>query len=274
MPKPSSRIWDVSINEVMARNESFLADVNDNYYDWIELKNNTDQDINLKGYSLSKGSEQETKFVFSDYVLPAHGFAVFFANAEVDVDGTSNYVPFSISASGETLYLCDVDCTETQIFETGFLVKNASSGLNENGERVFFEKPTPGETNSTVYVKGYAAPVEFSLNGGEISSGQLLTLTAEEGAKIYFTVDGSLPTSSNILYENPIVLDSSKTVRAIAIADGQLPSIVTTQTYIVGVEHDLPIIALSTDPWRLFGSAGIYSNPFWDTERSCACGVL
>jgi hypothetical protein len=268
MPTPSSRIWDVSINEVMARNESFLADVSDNYYDWIELKNNTDQDINLKEYSLSKGSAQETKYVFSDYVLPAQGFAVFFANAEFKGDGISNHVPFSISANGETLYLCNVDCTETQIFKTGLLVKNISSGLNENGEIVLFETPTPWRNNSAVYVKGYAAPVEFSLNGGEISSGQLLTLTAEAGAKIYFTEDGSLPTSSNTLYENPIVLDSSRTVRAIAIADGQLPSTVTTQTYIVGVEHDLPIIALSTDPWRLFGSAGIYSNPFWDTERS------
>jgi len=265
--KPSGTVRDVVINEVMARNESFLADAYGNYYDWIELKNNTDQDINLKGYSLSKGSEQEAKFIFSDYVLPAYGFAVFFADAEVDVNGTSNYVPFSISASGETLYLCDVDCDELQIFETGFLGKNASSGLNDNGERVFFEKPTPEETNFAVYVKRYSEPVEFSLNGGEISSGQLLMLTAEEGAEIYFTLDGSLPSSSDILYENKIVLDSSKTVRAIAIADGQLPSIVTTQTYIVDVEHDLPIIALSTEPEYLFGSAGIYSNPFHDIER-------
>lgn len=267
MLKPSSKEWDVIINEVMARNESFLADANGNYHDWIELKNNTDQDINLKGYSLSKGSEQETKFVFSDYVLPAHGFDVFFADAEVDVDGTSNYVPFSISASGETLYLCDVDCDEPQIFETGFLRKNASSGLNENGERVFFEKPTPEETNSTVYVKRYSAPVEFSHNGGEISSEQLLMLTAEEVAEIYYTLDGSLPTSSDILYVNPIALDSSQSVRAIAIADGQLPSIVTTHTYIVDVEHDLPIIALSTEPEHLFGSGGIYSNSGHDIER-------
>lgn len=267
VPKPSGKVWDVVINEVMARNESFLVDANGNYYDWIELKNNTDQNINLKGYSLGKGADQETKFVFSDFVLPAHGFAVIFADAQVDADDTSNYAPFSISASGERLYLCDVDCDEPQIFETGVLGENASSGLNENGERVFFEIPTPGETNSAVYVKRYSAPVEFSLSGGEISSGQLLMLTAEEGAEIYFTLDGSLPTSSDTLYVNSILLGSSKTVRAIAIADGQLPSIVTTQTYIVGVEHDLPIIALSTEPEHLFGGAGIYSNPFNVIER-------
>ena len=266
--RPSGNVRDVTINEVMARNESFLADANGNYYDWIELENNTDEDINLRGYALSKGSDQETEYVFSDYVLPAHGFAVFFADSEVGVNGASNHVPFPISGSGETLYLCDADCDELQVFDTGFLGENISSGLNENGERVFFEIPTPGETNSTVYATRYAAPVEFSLGGGEVSSGQLLMLTAEEGAEVYFTLDGSVPTSSDALYVDPILLESSKTVRAIAVADGQLPSMVTTQTYIVGVEHDLPIIALSMEPEDLFGAAGIYSNPFNDIERT------
>jgi hypothetical protein len=143
--RPSGNVWDVTINEVMARNESFLSDAHGNYYDWIELKNNTDQDINLRGYTLGKGLEQETKHVFLDYVLPAHGIVVFFADAEVDLDGTSNYVPFSISGSGETLYLCDVDCGELQIFETGFLEKNVSSGLNEDGERVFLKHQLRGK---------------------------------------------------------------------------------------------------------------------------------
>ena len=49
--EPSSRELDVVINEVMARNTSFLADANGHYHDWIELKNNTGQDINLEGYS-------------------------------------------------------------------------------------------------------------------------------------------------------------------------------------------------------------------------------
>jgi len=265
--KPSSKVWDVYINEVMARNESFLADAHGNYHDWIELKNTTADDINLKGYTLSKGSEQGLEFIFSDVVVPANGYAVLFADGEVEVDETGKYVPFSLSASGETLYLCDVDCDEPQIFETGFLRKNASSGLNEKGERVYFEKPTPGETNSAVYVKRYSAPVEFSLIGGEIAGGQELRLTAEEGAEIYFTLNGSLPTTSDYHYEEPIEIDASRTVRAIAIADGQLPSKVTTHTYIVGVEHDLPIIALSAEPEHLFGRVGIYSNWDWELER-------
>ena len=265
--EPSSKEWDVTINEVMARNDSFLADADGNYYDWIELKNNTGQDINLEGYSLSKGSDPETTHVFSDTVLPAHGFAVFFADEEVETDGTGNPVPFSIGASGETLYLCDAVCDEPQVFETGFLGGDASSGLNENGERVFFETPTPGYHNAEVYAERYTDPVEFSLAGGEVSGGQVLALTAEEGTTIHYTLDGSVPSSDDFRYEDPIVLNTSRTVRAIAVTDGELPSIVTTHTYIVDVEHDLPIVALSTEPELMFGPVGIYTNYDWKTER-------
>lgn len=264
--KPSSKVWDVAINEVMARNVSFLADADGNYYDWIELRNNTNQAINLKGYTLSKDLEQGPSFVFTDYLLPARGYAVFFADEEVGTVGAGSHVPFSLSASGETLFLCDVDCEDPQVFETGLLEQNMSSGLNIKGERVFFETPTPGETNATDYATRYSAPVQFSLAGGETTDGQKLSLTAEEGADIFYTVDGSVPTSSAILYEEPILIESSKTVRAVAIVDGQLPSIVTTRTYVVGVEHDLPIIALSTEPGLLFGGKGIYQNPYLGTE--------
>lgn len=258
--------WSVIINEVMTRNESFLADPDGNYFDWIELKNITNQDINLKGYSISKGANQETKFVFSDYIIPANGFKVFFADAEGDADGTRDLVPFSLSASGETLSLCDVNCDEPQVFETGFLGKNISSGLNEKGERAFFEKPTPGEVNSSVYIESYSTPVEFSLNGGEISSGHLLELTAEDGAEIYYTLDGSVPSVFDYLYAEPLVLDSSKIVRAVAITPGQLPSSVITRSYIVNVDHDLPIVSLSIGPEDFSGWRGIYTNPFEDFE--------
>ena len=263
---PSSQVWDVAINEVMARNESFLADADGVYRDWIELKNNTDRDINLTGYTLSKGSGQVASFVFGDYLLPAHGFALFFSSVEGDPGGTGNTIPFSIRASGETLNLCDVECKTPQVFETGYLDSNRSSGLNENHARVFFEIPTPGEANAPPYVLRYAQPVSFSMAGGEIAAGRTLTLTAEPDVKIHYTLDGSTPTTSNALYRNPIELDTTKTVRAIAVAEGLLPSTITTQTYIVGVEHDLPIIALSTGPRQMFGWEGIYSNPFWDHE--------
>lgn len=264
--EPSSQVWDVAINEVMARNVSFLASTDGAFRDWIELVNNTDQDINLKGYTLSKGDDQGTRFVFGDTLLTARGFALFFSSVEGDLGGTGSTIPFSISASGETLTLCDFECQTPQVYETGFLAENLSSGLNGNGERVFFADPTPGEANAATYYQRYAEPVAFSLPGGETAAGQTLTLTAETGAQIHYTLDGSTPTTTDTLYTDPIPLNTSRTVRAVAVAEGQLPSTVTTRTYVVGTAHDLPIIALSTEPGNMFGWEGIYSNPYWDHE--------
>jgi len=55
-------------------------------------------------------------------------------------------------------------------------------------------------------------------------------MTAESGAEIRYTLDGSTPTSANTLYSAPITLSDTTTVKAIAIKDG-VSSTVTSRTY-------------------------------------------
>lgn len=52
----------------------------------------------------------------------------------------------------------------------------------------------------------YTAPVE-------------LTLTAAEDARIYYTLDGTLPTEVSLLYQAPITLNQTVTVSAVAISE-------------------------------------------------------
>ena len=54
-------------------------------------------------------------------------------------------------------------------------------------------------------------------------------ISATEGAKIYYTIDGSAPTVKSILYANPFTLDSDVTIQAVAHKNGLLPSYIQTE---------------------------------------------
>ena len=57
-----------------------------------------------------------------------------------------------------------------------------------------------------------------------------VSMSAEAGASIYYTVDGSTPTASSSLYSASITLTETTTVKAVAIKDG-VSSSVTSRVY-------------------------------------------
>lgn len=76
-----------------------------------------------------------------------------------------------------------------------------------------------------------AAPV-FSLRPGTYSSAQSVTLTAEEGAVIHYTTDGSEPTADSAVYSGAITVRRSTTIKAIAVKDS-LPSDTASAAYTI-----------------------------------------
>ncbi|MFI8705955.1 DUF6359 domain-containing protein [Bacillus sp. NPDC077411] len=60
-----------------------------------------------------------------------------------------------------------------------------------------------------------------SPNGGEVEKGTAVTLsTRAEGAAIYYTLDGSNPTSQSIRYNEQIILNENSVIKAIAVKEG------------------------------------------------------
>lgn len=78
------------------------------------------------------------------------------------------------------------------------------------------------------------APVAFSPAAGSYENLVTVTLTsATTGAVIYYTTDGSAPTTESTQYSAPFVLNNTATVSAIAVAEGLDASPVNSRTYTV-----------------------------------------
>ena len=83
-------------------------------------------------------------------------------------------------------------------------------------------------------IKGTVATPAFSVASGAVDSGTSVTITcATEGAKIYYTTDGSEPTESNTEYKAAISITEAITLKAIAVKDGMNDSAVASASYLI-----------------------------------------
>jgi hypothetical protein len=99
-----------------------------------------------------------------------------------------------------------------------------------------------GSTNSPVAVAIYtigtaqAARPVFSPAAGAYTSAQTVTISSTTpSATIYYTTNGSTPTTSSAVYAGPITVSSTETLNAIAAATGFSNSGVATAAYIIGL---------------------------------------
>ncbi|NBQ67388.1 MAG: hypothetical protein EBU46_00610 [Nitrosomonadaceae bacterium] len=93
----------------------------------------------------------------------------------------------------------------------------------------------PGSTTSATYTQVQVATPTFSQSysaGGGYWYPNTITLSCStSGASIYYTVDGSTPTTSSTLYTTPFDISASTTVKALAVKTGYLNSAVGSRLY-------------------------------------------
>ena len=92
-----------------------------------------------------------------------------------------------------------------------------------------------GNATSSVVTRLYnirAAAPSFTPGAGTYPGTQSVTITdGTSGAVIYYTLDGSTPTTSSLVYSGPISVSASETLKAIAVASGYASSVVGTDAY-------------------------------------------
>lgn len=89
-------------------------------------------------------------------------------------------------------------------------------------------------------VSGKIAPIVknpvANQESGDIIPGTEVTLSTEtKEAKIYYTLNGDMPTKDSYLYTTPLVIKEDTNIRAIAIKDGYLDSDVVKYSYTIPI---------------------------------------
>lgn len=283
----------VTINEVCPKNSTYAAP-DGGMYDWIELYNNSGSAVDISGWGLTDKADQPFRYTFAQGTSIAAG-----GRLVVFCDGTAGetnkaIAPFGLSTSGETLTLTDVSGNIASQITFEDMASNTSYGQYPDGSGEFYVlSNTPDAANKAPEGSNAVRLPSFSAESGFYDNSFSLTIDVPQGTTVYYTTDGSDPTTESEKYSSAITVKdmtsepnkySARTditaytdilapdegvlkaavIRAIAVDSQGRSSEIVTKTYFVGsanVERyrKMKVISLVTDPDNLFDyEKGIY----------------
>jgi len=165
----------------------------------------------------------------SDPAVPAPAFA-----PSPTTYHSPQTVTLSDSQVGATIYYTtdgSMPTTASAVYATPIVVSTTTS--------IRAMATYPGLLPSAAVLATYSivlpqAPAPtFSPSPSTYSSAQSVSLSDTAGLPIYYTTDGSTPTTNSTLYTGPISVTRNTTINAIAAGTGYLPSSVATGSYLI-----------------------------------------
>ena len=160
-----------------------------------------------------------------------------------DFELTGNWVWKKLKSNGDGTYSedgvyggggCDYSTKEAGN-ESGYIGEPTLVGNPKKGDNCTF---TFNPFTKTITITKKAATTQlaaptFSPAGGTFTSEQSVTISAAEGATIYYTTDKTVPTTNSTKYSGPITVNETTTIRAIAVKDGYTNSEIAEATYTI-----------------------------------------
>lgn len=236
---------DLIINEVMASNNTYLPQNGGNYYDWIELYNNSDKIINLSDYTITTDVDNINLYKLEDKELKPGEYYILMASGDINNSNSKyKHANFKISPT-ESLYLYKNGELIDSVFVSS-VPKEYSYGRNKNGY-YYFKTPTPGKKNGSG-ISAIAYTPTFDTKPGIYNDIDKLQVKITGSGTIYYTLDGSEPTTSSKVYDSPIVLSKTTVVRIINYEKNKKTSEIVTASYIINENHTLPVLSLGMNP--------------------------
>lgn len=95
------------ISEIMPNNKTTIMDSDNEYSDYIEIYNDYDYDINLKGYYLSDETTSSKKWIFPNLIIKSKEYLIIYASNKDKCDLTNRecHTNFKLNNKGETVTL-------------------------------------------------------------------------------------------------------------------------------------------------------------------------
>ncbi len=237
------------ISEGVTYNDDFMFHAAD-YFDWVELRNVSDETIRLSDYYVTDDTDEPTRFQLPEKDLkPGETFVVYCG--ETRFDTIACHAPFKLDAKGDCFYIYRADGTLSDYISLYGVPLNHSKG-RINGEKGFFlfSTRTPAAANSggkrmiAMRPESVTAPGVYNdVNGVDVE-------LAGEGT-IYYTINGNIPDRNSYVYDGPIHLTQTTAIRAVSMVNGKLTSETATFTYVINENHTLPVVCIALEPMKL-----------------------
>lgn len=144
-------VGNVYINEILAENQSVIADEAGEYDPCIELYNDNPGEVNLLGMYLSDDAAHPEKWKLPELTVPGKGFRVLWLDGDT-LQGPA-HVNFTLNGQGGFLQLSDIDITLVDSAGYPTLPVDVSYGRLPDGSNNWFtfQTPTLGFSNETQF---------------------------------------------------------------------------------------------------------------------------
>ena len=244
----------------MHSNSTVLAQSYGECYDWVEVKNLSDKDIDLSGYYLSDSRDKPKMWQLPQITLKAgECYVVLCSGDETLSTKTYKHASFKLGNEGDSVFLFDSSENLCDALFAGELSVQGSRGRMDGKKGFFyFASPTPGDNNKDGKRLIADAPVTLTAPGAH-NGVEKLSVTLLGQGSIYYTLDGSAPNRNSKLYTEPIILEKTSVVRTYCVNEGMIDSESVSYSFFLNEGHSLPIVSLSLDPSDLWDyNTGIY----------------
>lgn len=239
---------DLIISEVMNNNYSYLAQNGGNYYDWIELYNNSGKTINLSNYCLTTNDNTLCSYKLPKVELKSEEYYIVMASGDTKLSNSKyQHASFKLGDT-EAVYL-----TKSDEIVDSIMVANVPLGysMGRSGSSIlYFSKPTPGSKNG-----GGTEAISYvpyaDIKSGIYDSNKEFKVTLTGSGKIYYTLDGSEPTTSSKVYSSPLTIKKTTVLRIMSKEAGKLSSDVNNYSYILDTSHKTSVMSLIIDSKKL-----------------------